>query len=119
LDHRLGFRSFRRKIFNNDKPLLTSQLGKNHLQGSAIHLLVDFLAVILRLGREDNATTTPQRRANRAGTGATSTLLTPRLLTATPHFSAGFLRTRTLPTSRDIRSHHQANQNIVVPAIVG
>src|SRR5690606_8412867 len=62
-------------------------------QGAAecerLHLAVNFLGVVARLGPENHATTDPQGGTDGAGAGTTSALLAPWLLATATDFTAG------------------------------
>src|SRR5690606_15741357 len=109
-DQFFGFRSFDAELLNNDQALLTYQLGQDATDSAAVHLLVYFLAVILRLSSKSHTTGTPNRRTDGASTGTTSTLLTPRLFAATRHFRASQLRTSTLTGTSGISNDNLVNQ---------
>src|SRR5690606_1967754 len=97
-----GFGCIHNKIFNHDQTLGTSQLSEDGAQSCAIHLLVELLGVILRLGREGHTTATPDGAADSTGTSTASALLTERLGAATRYFGTGLLRASTLATASHI-----------------
>ena len=75
-DQFFGLRRFDAEFLDNDQALLTYQLGQDATDSAAVHLLVYFLAVILRLSCKSHTTGTPNGRTDGASTGTTSTLLT-------------------------------------------
>src|SRR5690606_2315165 len=109
----LGLRRIDAKLFNHDQTIGASQLGEDGTHGSAIHLLVELLGVILGLGREGHATAAPQRAADGTGAGTTGTLLTERLGTATGHFGTALLSAGTLAAAGHVGHNCLVYQGLV------
>src|SRR5690554_6389036 len=82
----LGLVRIKSELLNVHQTTLLSQLRQYAAHGIAIHLAIQFLAMILRTRGECYATTTPDRNSNGAGTGPTATLLTLRLTTTAFYF---------------------------------
>src|SRR5690606_21609469 len=98
------------EAFNNDQTILTSQLRQNALNSGAVHFAVQLLAVVLWTRCESHATSTPDRAASAARTGATRAFLFPRLTAATAYFRTVLLSARTLTAARQISSNCLVNQ---------
>ncbi|RMO15621.1 hypothetical protein ALQ47_200065 [Pseudomonas cichorii] len=97
-----GFRCFDSEVLNHDQTISTDQLTKDGAQSSAIHLLVEFLGVILRTSCESGTAATPDWATDSTGTSAASTLLTPWALTATGNVGTGLLLLAALTTASHV-----------------
>jgi hypothetical protein len=93
--------------------ILAGELGQHDLHRTAIHLAVDLLREVTRLGSERTATTHPDRAADGAGTRLTGALLAPRLDAAAAHLGLGLLRLRAGTASIAISRDDLVNQRLV------
>src|SRR5690606_6290260 len=109
----LGLRSVDGEVFDHYQAIQTNQLGEDGAQSSAVHLLVQLLAVILRTSSEGHATATPDRTNAGTGTSTTGALLAPRLLATTGDFSAGFLSAGALTTASHVGDNSLVHQSLV------
>ncbi|MNQ91488.1 hypothetical protein D3C85_1068720 [compost metagenome] len=109
----LGFRCIDSKVFNHNQALLTHELGEDGAHGCAVHLLVELLGVILRLGSESGTTGAPDGATDGASTSTTSALLTPRLLATTGNFGTGLLRASALTATGHVGDDSLVNQGLV------
>src|SRR5690606_32828012 len=83
-----GLRRVNVEGLNHNQTLLTSQLGENATQSSAVHLLVQLDAVIARNSGEGHATGAPQRATGSTGASAASTFLTEWLFATARNLGA-------------------------------
>ncbi|MCY1433831.1 hypothetical protein D9M71_498710 [compost metagenome] len=118
-DQALGLRCIYAEIGDNDQTLQTNQLGEDGAQSSAVHLLVELLGVILRLGGEGSTAPTPDGAADGASASTTGALLTPRLLATTRDFGTSLLSTGTLTTASHVGDDSLVNQSLVEFAAKG
>src|SRR5690606_14385475 len=108
-----GFRRGERNLDAHNQAVLTDQLGEDALQRAAIHLPVDLLLVVARLGGERHTTAAPDRAADGTCAGTTGALLTPRLLAAATYFRTGFLCLAALTASSHVGHDHLVYQRLI------
>ncbi|ABV15779.1 hypothetical protein CKO_04734 [Citrobacter koseri ATCC BAA-895] len=113
LSQQLSFRRFYRELLDNDQTILTYQFGQNAFQRAAVHLLVNFLTVVLRTCSEGHATRTPDRALDRTRTRTAGTFLAPRFFTGTSYFSTSLLSTSALTSTSCISNNNLVNQRFV------
>ena len=93
-----------------------SELRQHGLQRRAIHLAVDFLREVTRLGGERATTADPDRAADGAGARLAGALLAPRLDAAAAHFGFGLLRFGARTARRHVGDDDLVHQGFVVLA---